>query len=77
MRYKIIKAWSHDYLENRVGYMLSKGWELQGGVSVTVIEYGVQYAQAMVKHDKVDMNIRAPKTSSGVKFIKYVKDYIK
>jgi hypothetical protein len=61
MKYKIIKAWSHDQLENRIDYMLSKGWELQGGVSMTVLECEVQYAQAMIKHDDVNMNIRASK----------------
>lgn len=61
MKYKIVKAWSHDYLENRVDYMLGKGWQLQGGVSVTVIGHRIQYAQAMIKHDEFKMNVEAAK----------------
>lgn len=60
MEYKIIKAWSHDYLENRVDYMLSKGWILQGGVSVTAIEHGVQYAQAMIKRCEIKRDVQEP-----------------
>lgn len=57
MKYKIVKAWSHDHLEDRVDFMLHKGWQLQGGVSVTVIKHVIQYAQAMIKHDEVKVNV--------------------
>ena len=56
MKYKIVKAWSHDCLENRVDYMLGKGWQSQDGVSVTVIEHGIQYAQAMVRDENTMIN---------------------
>lgn len=60
MKYRVVKAWSHDYLEDRVNIKLREGWKLLGGVDVTEIGHGTQYTQAMIKHDEVKVNVQEP-----------------
>lgn len=39
-------------LEKLVKFLLERGWELQGGVSVADLGNGQIWTQAMIKHDQ-------------------------
>ena len=48
MKYAIIEGYSDMGIKNLVEEYLDKGWELQGGICITVYQNTVRYAQAMV-----------------------------
>lgn len=49
MTYRVITAYDIGPFEDSINDLLRHGWELVGGVSVTMCHGGLRYAQAMVK----------------------------
>ena len=53
MTYKLIATRDEALLEFQVNQLLTKGWQLQGGISITWNGLNpVMFAQAMVKSDE-------------------------
>lgn len=50
LRYRVIESAGHDLLVDTVNHWLEKGWQCQGGISVTtLVDSGyVLYVQALV-----------------------------
>ena len=56
LHYKVIEWHKRDYLEEKVNRELKEGWQLQGGVSVSMYHNSLGttciYAQAMTKEEE-------------------------
>ena len=52
IEYRVVTAHKLDRFNNTVNTMLSIGWKLQGGVSISKSGLSTVYAQAVVKEDK-------------------------
>lgn len=51
MKYQVVSSANLETLESRINQLISEGWELQGGVSVSIWKYAVRYAQAVYKEE--------------------------
>lgn len=61
MKYELVVRDGMRSMEEAVNEMLEEGWKLQGGVSISEDSNTLCYCQAMIKHDDVNINIRASK----------------
>jgi hypothetical protein len=53
--YRVLKSLTSDKLETQVNDLIAKGWQPQGGVSLS--STGDWYCQAMVKHEQLPPGI--------------------
>lgn len=49
IKYYVVVGLDSKRIDDNVNEMLKKGWELQGGVSVTCDDGPLRFAQAMIK----------------------------
>lgn len=52
VNYTVLVRDDNIQIEDDVKMLAAKGWELQGGVSISAGDYAVTFAQAMVLYEK-------------------------